>query len=305
MAIPQTQTIKLKFSNFTNKPQLWDYQTRFEKLCTYVQGLSPATILNCFISGFVLEIRSILTILNPYSISQEIGLTKLIEDKIKESKPRPTQPPAYTTVFNPTNTPTNRSQSTPPPTYTLPIKRLSPTQMQERRALGLCCNCDENFLLGHKCSTSRFLLLLDDVEPVLEILDVPTDPTYTIDMVHFHLSPQALTGNFSPETLKFQDLIHNLPVIVLIDSGSSHNILQPCIAKHLYLPIQLNPPFRVMVGNSAFITCQGICSSVQISLQTPGFIILFYLLPIECADVVLGIEWLRTLGPIQTYFAIP
>jgi len=110
---------------------------------------------------------------------------------------------------------------------------------------------------------------------------------------------------FSPKTLKFQDLIHNFPVIMLIDSGSSHNILQPRIAKHLHLPIQPNPPFKVMVGNGAFITCQGISPSVQISLQTTLFTIPFYLLPIEGVDVVLGIEWLRTLGPIQADFAIP
>jgi len=60
-----------------------------------------------------------------------------------------------------------------------------------------------------------------------------------------------------------------------------------------------------MVGNGAFIQCQGICPLVDISLQTFTFTIPFYLLPIEGANVVLGIEWLHTLGPIQAYFSIP
>jgi len=60
-----------------------------------------------------------------------------------------------------------------------------------------------------------------------------------------------------------------------------------------------------VVGNGAFIQCQGICPLVDISLQTSTFTIPFYLLPIEGADVVLGIEWLRTLGPIHTGFSIP
>ena len=38
---------------------------------------------------------------------------------------------------------------------------------------------------------------------------------------------------------------------------------------------------------------------------TSTFTIPFYLLSIEGADVVLGIEWLRTLGPIKTDFSIP
>ena len=312
-----TRSLELRFgpSSYTNhqaelfklhqQTTVTDYQTRFEKLCNCVHGLSSETILNYFISGLNPETRRELAILSPYSIPQAIGLTKLIEDKIKDFKPKPTRPPAYTTVLNSINTHINRSQSTQPTPHTLPIKHLSLIQMQERKALGLCYNCDDKFLPGHKCSTSHFLPLLDDTEPVPEILHTPPDLDETEDMIHFHLSPHAITRNFSPQTLKFQGLIHNLPVTVLIDSGSSHNILQPHIAKHLHLPIQPSPPFRVMVGNDAFITCQGICPEVQISLQNSVFTIPFYLLPIEGANVVIGIEWLCTLGPIQPDFAIP
>jgi len=49
-----------------------DYQTIFEKLYNCVYGLSPKTILNCFISGLNPETRRELSILNPYSISQAI-----------------------------------------------------------------------------------------------------------------------------------------------------------------------------------------------------------------------------------------
>jgi len=60
-----------------------------------------------------------------------------------------------------------------------------------------------------------------------------------------------------------------------------------------------------MVRNDAFIQCQGISPSVDIFLQTSTFTIPFYLLPIEGTDVVLGIERLHTIGPIQADFSIP
>jgi len=82
----------------------------------------------------------------------------------------------------------------------------------------------------------------------------------------FHLSPQALIGTISPKTLKFTSLIHNLPITILIDSGSSHNILQPRIAHHLNLAISPSPPLSVMVGNGTLIKCQGIYPLVDISL---------------------------------------
>ena len=283
-----------------------EYQGKFERLCNCVVGLTPKTILNCFISGLHTEIRIELTILNPYSIAQAIGLAKLIEDKLRDSKPKQnrfqTQPYHQLPPTSSSTHPPRPTTIAPPATH-LPIKRLSSSQMQERRALGLCYNCDEKFIPGHKCTTSRFLLLLD--EPISEPIEDPSPATDYTNTIHFHLSPQALTGTISPKTLKFTGLIHNLPVTVLIDSGSSHNILQPRIAHHLNLAISPNPPLSVMVGNGAFIKCQGICPVVDISLQNSTFTIPFYLLPIEGADVVLGIEWLSTLGSIQADFSIP
>jgi len=45
--------------------------------------------------------------------------------------------------------------------------------MQDRRAQGLCYNCDEKYVVDHKCASGRYLLLimepddppLDDIEP--------------------------------------------------------------------------------------------------------------------------------------------
>nr|KYP75375.1 hypothetical protein KK1_008102 [Cajanus cajan] len=79
--------------------------------------------------------------------------------------------------------------------------------MQERRALGLCYNCDEKFMPGHKCATSRFLLLLCDDEIELVVSNVETlDSDFPLDSgmgSHFHLSTFALTRQPSTQTFKF------------------------------------------------------------------------------------------------------
>ena len=124
-------------------------------------------------------------------------------------------------------------------------------------------------------------------------------------MTYFHLSPQALTGQTSTRTLKFTGTLYGLPVSVLIDTGSTHNILQPRIANHLQIQHTHIPTFSVMVGNKSHIQCSGFCPNVPINLQQTIFHIPFYLIPIEGADVVLGMEWLKTLGPILADFSIP
>lgn len=92
---------------------------------------------------------------------------------------------------------------------------------------------------------------------------------------------------------------------MLVDTGSTHNILQPRIANHLDIPHSPIHPFSVMVGNGSRIQCDSFCSNVPITLQTHLFHIPFYLLPIEGADVVLGMEWLKSLGPIGADFSVP
>jgi len=69
-----------------------EYQVHFEKLCNRVTGLPSEAILNCFISGLIPEIRNELAIQRPQTIHQAIGLAKLIESKIKDSKPRYQKP---------------------------------------------------------------------------------------------------------------------------------------------------------------------------------------------------------------------
>ena len=43
--------------------------------------------------------------------------------------------------------------------FKLPLQKLSPAQMEERRKKGLCFNCDEKFQLEHHCKSAKLFLL--------------------------------------------------------------------------------------------------------------------------------------------------
>ncbi|XP_058753077.1 uncharacterized protein LOC131626262 [Vicia villosa] len=315
----QAELFKLKQTG-----SVMEYQTKFEQLGNQVVGLPPLAILNCFISGLNIDIQHELAILKPTSISQAIGLAKLIESKLKETKqkfikpfssnyqkPTPTNP--NTQNFKPQTPSTqpnpnlqNNSNSQQP---RFPIRKLTQAQLQERRAQGLCFNCDEKFITGHKCSTNRFFILLAEEEGVMVEPENENMEEHSMEAefkdTYFQLSPQALTGHYHPQTLKFKGKIQGLSVMVLVDTGSTHNIMQPRIAHHLNLHTTPINQFSVMVGNGSHLQCEGICNNVQIFLQNKPFTLPFYLLPIEGADIVLGMAWLRTLGPIQADFSIP
>nr|GEV92100.1 hypothetical protein [Tanacetum cinerariifolium] len=202
-----------------------------------------------------------------------------------------------------------------------PVKRLSFAEQQERRARGLCFNYDEKYHPCHRCSSGEYLILeLEEPNlspPLITEYDFLLDPPYpplpppslvnsntTPDNIHFHLSADALVGLPSPRTLRLCGIINGHQVFVLVDSGSSHNIIQPRVAKFLQLQISNAPRFSVLVGNGDSLTCSGLCLNVPIYMQQNMFSISFYVLSISGADVVLGVQWLQTLGQILSDYSI-
>lgn len=49
--------------------------------------------------------------------------------------------------------------------------------------------------------------------------------------------------------------------------------------------------------------CTSVYSQVPVILDRQTFLIDFYVLPLSGAEVVLGIQWLKTLGPITTDYS--
>ncbi|KAL0409944.1 UNVERIFIED_CONTAM: hypothetical protein Slati_3584100 [Sesamum latifolium] len=267
--------------------------SEFEHLCNRVVGLPPESILNCFISGLRSDIQHELAVLQPSSISQAVGLAKLVEAKLLDARPiRAVHPHAVPR--------TPPLLPAPRPGPSLPIRRLSPSEMQDRRARGLCFNCDDKFRPGHVCKSKQFLLLLaedgstppeppDSVDFLPELPeDSPPPPPRFLsdetptDSVHFQLSSAAMSGSICPRTLCLRGSIHELElsVSVLIDSGSSHNIIQPRVAEFLGLTLSPLASFPVLVGNGAALQCSGVCHEVPLLLQSHRFVVSLFVIPI-------------------------
>ncbi|KAL0352325.1 UNVERIFIED_CONTAM: hypothetical protein Scaly_1621200 [Sesamum calycinum] len=253
----------------------------------------------------------------PTSISQAIGLAKLLEAKLSDVPSLPGRAPLYVPPMRSAPlpplppilpNPPSRSPPVPNPRGSLPICPLSSAEMRAYRAKRLCFNCDDLFTPGHSCRSKFLLLLFEDGlhtdETVTDFsgeflaYDLPSPtPLFAtlladVQPPHselFHLSKDALSGTPSPRTLHLCNSIGGYSITVLIDSGIFHNIIQPRIAHHLHLEIQPLPPFAVMVGNDKALYCSQLCSVVSLTLQHHTFAVPPYLLPIHGADLVLGV----------------
>lgn len=89
-------------------------------------------------------------------------------------------------------------------------------------------------------------------------------------------------------------------VLILIDGGSTHNFMQQQLVSTLGLHTQTIALLRVIVGNSDELQCHQLCRDILVHIQGHTFSINFHVLVLCGFDVVLGFQWLKSLGPILT-----
>ncbi|KAH0665576.1 hypothetical protein KY285_026782 [Solanum tuberosum] len=199
-----------------------------------------------------------------------------------------------------------------PPIYASPNPSTSqPLQMQtwetERRNLmaqGLCYRCHEKFAPGHKCKFAKLSCMdltggdqLEDVDWV-NATTVGDSQETNIAEISFH----AILGQSVGSTMKLQGEINHRKVLILVDSGSTHNFVVESVVEKHKVPVEIVPTFGVQIGNGgngAIIRYNKVCQNLQI--QLPGFTITqdYYPSALGGADLVFGINWLVSLNTIQ------
>ena len=85
---------------------------------------------------------------------------------------------------------------------------------------------------------------------------------------------------------------------MLVDSGSTHNFIQDRKAKFLGLKVIPAQGFHVLVGNGDELSCSAVCKQVPLHLGKHKLLVDLFVLPLSGAELVLGVQWLTTLGPV-------
>jgi hypothetical protein len=200
-----------------------------------------------------------------------------------------------------------------PTTLSTPLKiqNFSQAEMVERQLKGLCYNCDEKYFLGHKCkeknlfmSISKEILKEDEENPSmfesLESTDItpPSGPPKVEPVI----SLNALTGFFAPQTLKLIGYIKHQKVIILVDSGNTHNFIHRRIAQETHCYIHAVNNFQIMIANGGSMKCRGCCENVRLQIGDYHLKSHMFAINMGICDIVLGADWLRNLGPILMDF---
>ena len=116
--------------------------------------------------------------------------------------------------------------------------------MRERREKGLCYNCDDKWGPDHKCKSARLFIMESEGWEGEEML--LTERTGELnnqfyegldkEEVEPEISIHALCGSPNPKTMRIVGQIGRKTVVILIDTGSTHNFIDPSIVHMVQIP---------------------------------------------------------------------
>lgn len=147
-----------------------EYKGQFEALFNRLKEVFAKTKLSCFIGGLKDEIQFSVKLLNPTTLHQAFGIAKMQKEFVSSWK-------KSTRVTGGSMGAPFTHSTKPNIKTTLPIHKISPAQMKERRYKGLCYFCDEKWNPRHKCETTKLYFMDGGEEEDYTYVEEVGDPT--------------------------------------------------------------------------------------------------------------------------------
>ncbi|KAJ1437331.1 Aspartic peptidase domain superfamily [Sesbania bispinosa] len=111
-----------------------------------------------------------------------------------------------------------------------------------------------------------------------------------------------MVGLTTKRSLKLWGIIKERRVIVLVDCGASHTFISTKLVQEMGLPVEETPTYYVEVGDRHKIQCKSVCKGLVLHVQGLEIQQEFFFFALQGANLVLGLDWLASLGDIEANF---
>jgi len=284
-----------------------EYANRFQALLPRAGRLDEAQRVQLFTGGLLPPLSHAVRIHYPETLAAAMSSARQVE--LMEAD-RPAPQPARALQRAPHPALTSRPVLPAPPQPLAASqqgrgetnqRRLTPEEMAERRRQGLCFNCNEKYSRGHNRFCRR-LFFLEGVE-IDEAADVAAAEPTTGETEAPVFSLHAVAGVPIADTIQVQTAVGAALLLALLDSGSTHSFIGEDAARRAGLPIQPKPRMTATVANGERVACPGVIQNAPFTIADTTFHTDLFVMPLAGYDMVLGTQWLGTLGPIVWDFA--
>lgn len=292
-----------------------EYSNRFQALLPRAGRLTEAQRVQLFTGGLLPPLSHAVRIHNPETLAAAMSLGRQVElmeiDRLQQAPvkpaprallPAPAPRPALPAGPVPLALPAPALPALPAPPPALPApqirgganqaKRLSPEEQAERRRLGLCYNYNEPYSRGHN-RVCRRIFYIDGIELA------PAAPAADeVDRDAPVFSLRAVAGMPICDTMQVHVTVGATSLTALLDTGSTHNFIAEAAASRTGLRAHADPRLTATVANGERISCPGVFRQAPLTIAGEEFCVDLYIMPLAGYDLVLGTQWMVTLGPI-------
>jgi hypothetical protein len=88
----------------------------------------------------------------------------------------------------------------------------------------------------------------------------------------------------------------------LIDRGASHNFIDATLSTRRHIPTVEFEGFKVEVASESIMPCDRYIMGMKLTLGRHNLIQDVYVMDLPDTNIILGVQWLNTLGPITTNY---
>ncbi|XP_027081018.1 uncharacterized protein [Coffea arabica] len=316
-----------EFNKLQQVGSIDDYQERFEELKPLMmiknRNLYENYFISSFISGLKKEIKPVVRLLKPATLSEAFELSQWQEQSIriqnKSSKEHTeslgenrfgiTRSTTTSIGTNSYKVPANNTFKHPKlrnsPGDTREPKKISLQEMQYRRNNGLCFKCGEKYGIGHQCKVgySNCMTLEEKDNAAFEDAFGEQDeqtgnPGQAMDM-----SLHALSEALKRKTITLTGTLDGEKVLILVDTESSDSYISSELVIGMDISYQwVDQPFSVIMGNETCVTNNAICNSVHWRINQHNFRYNLKVMELGGWDIILGVDWMTHFSPITFDF---
>ncbi|KAG7552546.1 Retrotransposon gag domain [Arabidopsis thaliana x Arabidopsis arenosa] len=247
-----------------------------------VKMFQPQTIQQCFLIGKLYErAHPKKNNVNTWSGAKWSGSASQSKG-ILSSKPEPDHKTVLLT-----------SMERPKDTTTQPHKVLSTKDMSKQRDQKLCYFGDEKY------KNPRFGAEEDGGElEEVHAKKVELEETGVIA----HISVKAVSGVSDYRMMRVKGSYENQVLYIIIDLDSTHNFMDPKVAEKLKCDLKPASMARVSVADGRMLRVDAKIDRFQWEFRGTQFQADLMVIPLRGCDMVLGVQWMETLGPITCDF---
>lgn len=115
----------------------------------------------------------------------------------------------------------------------------------------------------------------------------------------------ALNGSSTFNCMRVIGQYGKRKLYILIDNGSTHTFIDIKMANEMGCLLEKIKPMDVTAASGSTMLSRYKCSNFSWKVQGYSYTSEIRTLPLDCGDLVLGVQWLSTLGPILWDFLNP